>query len=428
MLTHRQDVQAMLSDYKYLQFIVDMDREFRNDPSYRSRSQLKILEGAARGERIIPFDDKYVVSSFFPPMPSPAFKTFLSGAANTETMFSDLSQGRRSAPLSTHVCITTRCQYRCEHCGATTPDKCSELSRDQWKKVFADLQDLGVAYFGISGGEPLLRRDLEEIIRSIDDRSTTLLFTNARALSPERAESLKESGLFYLAVSLDSPDEKEHNRFRRNPRAYEYALTGIENSSRAGLYTIVSAVVYKNLLTRDNLLQLFRTAGEHGAHEVRIHQPVPSGELSDTEEAEDIFYTPDDIKMLHDLQFEINELRLDLPKVSSFTFTEGPEKFGCGAGVMHSYISSTGELWPCDFVPASFGNVLEQPVAELYQKMNCAARAPRTECLARTAARQLQGKNLPLVGDEAVELCANCNSGQLPRFFADLKSGDMHAA
>lgn len=421
MLTHRQDVQRMLSDPSYLQFVVGMDRSLRSDPEYRSRNQVKILEGAARGERVIPFEDRYVVSSFFPPMPSRAFQTFLEGAKCKDKKYASLARGERSAPLSTHVCITTRCQYRCEHCGATTPDKCSELSLEQWQNVFADLQNLGVAYLGISGGEPLLRRDLEDIMGSIDDRSTTLLFTNGRALTPERAASLKAAGLFYLAVSLDSPDAQEHNRFRRNPRAYEHALTAIRNASEAGLYTMVSAVVLKRLLTRENLLQLFETAKQHGAQEVRIHQPVPSGELADPAEHTEIFYTPDDIKMLYDLQFEVNEGRPDLPKVSSFTYTEGPEKFGCGAGVMHSYISSTGELWPCDFVPASFGNVLEEPVADLYRKMNCAAQSPRTKCLARSVAKQLRGKNLPLVGDEAADLCAGCSGGELPRFFNDLK-------
>lgn len=411
----------MLGDAEYLKFIVEMDRELRSDPTYRSRDQQRILEGAARGERVIPFEDKYVVSSFFPPMPSAAFKTFLAGAQNKGQKYSDLSHGRRSAPLSTHVCITTRCQYRCEHCGATTPDRCSELSLEQWQRVLADLQDLGVAYIGISGGEPLLRRDLEQILASIDERSTTLMFTNGRALTPERAASLKESGLFYLAVSLDSPDPQEHNRFRRNPRAYEHALAGIGNSSRAGLYTIVSAVVLKRLLTRENLLNLFRKAGEQGAQEVRIHQPVPSGELADCRDHAEIFYTPDDIKMLHDLQFEVNEDHPELPKVSSFTYTEGAEKFGCGAGVMHSYISSTGDLWPCDFVPASFGNVLEESVADLYQKMNAAAKSPRTTCLARSVARQLKGKALPLAADEAADLCAGCSGGDLPRFFNELR-------
>ncbi|WP_425400449.1 hypothetical protein [Aeoliella sp.] len=131
MLTHRQDVQRMLSDPSYLQFVVDMDRSLRSDPEYRSRNQVKILEGAARGERVIPFEDKYVVSSFFPPMPSRAFQTFLEGAKCKDKKYASLARGERSAPLSTHVCITTRCQYRCEHCGATTPDKCSELSLEQ---------------------------------------------------------------------------------------------------------------------------------------------------------------------------------------------------------------------------------------------------------------------------------------------------------
>ena len=421
MFGDRPDVRGMLSDPGYIEFVIELDRRLRSDPDYSPRKQARILEGAARGERVVPFGDKFVVSSFLPPVPSRSFTTFLEGCKRKDTAFGDLAHARRRAPLSTHVCITTRCQYRCEHCGATTPDHNSELSRDQWIKVFGDLQDLGVAYFGISGGEPLMRDDLEEILSAIDDRSATLLFTNGRALTPERAASLKESGLFYLAVSLDSPDPDEHNRFRRNPRAFEHATSAIKNSARAGLYTMVSAVVLKRHLTRDNLLRLFELATCHGAHEVRIHQPVPCGELLDAAEAETIYYKPEDIRMLHELQFEVNRHRPGLPKVSSFTFTEGPEKFGCGAGVMHSYISSTGDLWPCDFVPVSFGNVLEKPVAELYGQMNEAAGQPRACCMARVVAGQLHGHDLPLGPEEACRLCAETRDDTLPRFFTDLQ-------
>ena len=223
-------------------------------------------------------------------------------------------------------------------------------------------------------------------------------------------------------MSLDSPDEAEHNRFRRNPRAFEHALTGIEHSAAAGLYTMVSSVVLKRHLSRQYLLRLLELAKNHGAHEVRIHQPVPSGELIDPEDRDQIFYNDADKELIHQLQFEVNDSRPDLPKMSSFTYTEGPDKFGCGAGVIHSYISVKGDLWPCDFAPISFGNVLEESVRDIYARMSAAAAGPRRFCLARRISNQLHGQILPLAPEQAKQMCIECRDSCYPKFFSDLQA------
>ena len=414
-------LQAMYCDPAYHAFIAEIDELFRGDPGYRARKLRTILEGAARGERIIRFEDRYVVSSFVPPVPSPAFLNFLTGGVDRDRLFSDLAYARRSAPLSAHVCITCRCSYRCEHCGWTVLDRQSELTTAEWIRVIGDMQDLGVAMIVFSGGEPLMRDDMEEIIASMDDRSSTLLFTNGRYLTPERARALKQSGLFTLAVSLDSPDAAEHNRIRRNPRAFEHALDAIRNASEAGLYTVVSSVVYARDLHEENLHRIFRLARDHGAHEVRIHRPIPRGELSD-QPKEGVFHTQEDTERLIRIQFAANEALDEFPKVSSFPYTEGPCKFGCGAGVTHSYITSTGDLWPCDFVPLRFGNVLHEDLGELYGRMIAAAGIPRNRCLASCIAGRLRGKDIPLDLDESVELCQACRSDTYPQFFSDLQA------
>ena len=266
-----------------------------------------------------------------------------------------------------------------------------------------------------------MRDDMEEIIGVLDDRSTTLLFTNGERLTRQRARSLKRNGLFILAVSLDSPRPQEQNRIRRNPNAFSAAVEAIRNASEAGLYTLVSSVVYKRDLDDENLLSLFRLAKEHGAHEVRIHHAVPRGRLAESDEAEGIFCTKEDLSRLFRTQFIVNRTRHDLPKVSCFPYTESPCKFGCGAGVLHSYITSTGELWPCDFVPLSFGNVLKEDPKDVYGRMLSAAGIPRGCCMARTIAGDLHGRELPLPRAEAVELCRACRWETYPRFFRDLQ-------
>lgn len=56
-------------------------------------------------------------------------------------------------------------------------------------------------------------------------------------------------------------------------------------------------------------------------------------------------------------------------KISCDPYTEGISKFGCGAGLFHSYIDSNGDLYPCDFLPLSFGNSVKETLPEIWLKM-----------------------------------------------------------
>lgn len=263
------------------------------------------------------------------------------------------------------MAVTERCPYKCPHCSARFGKADRDLSTEQWLQIIGALQDLGTATIGITGGEPLIRDDIEQLIEAIDDRSTTILFTNGKDLSPDRAKSLKRSGLFILAVSLDSMHEETHNEIRGHSRAFENALRAIRHGRQAGLYTVVQSLVQKSEVTRKDLF--------------------------------------------------------GFPKVSSFPYTEGPEKFGCGAGIMHSYITSRGEMTPCDFVPVSFGNVLKEDIRGIYQRMNQAMGGMHMSCVSMQIAEHLQGKALPVNGDEAVRICRAVATNSYPRFFRELQ-------
>jgi MoaA/NifB/PqqE/SkfB family radical SAM enzyme len=401
-------MEEMRSDERYFRFVVQLGQLLRKDPEFSARELTKIFDAAARGERVVKFKDQYVVSSWVPPIPSEAFLTFIRGGLSEETLFSDLAHGRRSAPLSAHLCITARCMYRCDHCGATTPDRNAELTKDQWIRVMAQLQDLGVAFIGISGGEPLLRDDLEEIIASIDDRSTTLMFTNGYGYTLERARSIKEAGLFYSAISLDSPYPEEHNRVRRNSKAFDRAMVAIHNSLEAELYTMISTVVFRRDLTEQRLDDLYRLATKNGVHEVRIHQPIPRGELAEPEMADQVFWKTEDVDRWLDMQEAANQAHDGL-KVSSFPYTEGPRKFGCNAGLLHLYISASGDVWPCDFIPLTFGNVVQEDVKDIYRRLQAETGITRQRCWAKRVAARLLGRELPLGPDDSTEFCQGCD-------------------
>jgi len=415
-------VVRMYLDLNYLRFARRFERTLRRDPSYGLVESLRLFFGATRGEKITRFNDRYLISSYLPPIPSEAFMTFLHGAKSRQHLFSDLAWAQRAAPLSTHVCITERCQYDCVHCSAKQLKRGRELSTSQWIDVMARLQDLGTAYIGISGGEPLMREDMEEIVRSVDDRSIVVLFSNGKSLSAERAVSLKQSGLFGLAVSLDSADPDKHNRMRGDRNAFEAAVKAIRHSSEAGLYTMVQAVVAKNELSKDNLFRLFKLVKRAGGHEVRIHEPLPCGGLLHTGNGDGMFYSEQDRRRLFRIQFAANRRLTGFPRISSLPYTEHRDKFGCGAGTLHSYISSSGDFCPCDFVPVSFGNVLKEDMADVYNRMSGAVGAPKSICWGIGIAPNLRGKSLPLEPGETLDLCRLHTNREYPRFFKNLQT------
>jgi hypothetical protein len=100
--------------------------------------------------------------------------------------------------------------------------------------------------------------------------------------------------------------------------------------------------------------------------------------------------------------------------VSSFPYTEGPRKFGCNAGLLHLYISATGDVWPCDFIPLTFGNVLHEDIRDIYARMQAHVDTPRRRCWAKPVAHALGSRLLPLATEDSVEFCEGCDAA--PRF------------
>jgi len=416
-------VTRMLLDPRFIRFLYQLHRQFTTDGRVRLRAYTKSLFALARGERIRRFQGQYLISSFVPPLPSRAFVRFLEGTARDEAdgdLMENLSRLRRTAPLSTYLSVTERCTYKCPHCSARFGKPNRDLTTAQWIEIVQAVQELGTAYIGITGGEPLLRDDLEQILSAIDDRSTTILFTNGRELSLARARSLQRSGLFVLAVSLDSPHEQKHNEIRGHPQAFAKALAAIRHARQAGLYTVVQSVVSKSDLSHETLFGLFRLVKKHGTHEIRLHQPALAGSLLDNQKADDVLFSDQDRQKLFAIQFDANRRFFGLPKVSSFPYTEGPDKFGCCAGILHSYVTSQGELTPCDFLPVSFGNVLTENVTDLYARMRDAMGGAHLSCVAMRMGELLRGRELPVRGRDAEEICRSVAANEHPRFYQEI--------
>ncbi|WP_255151255.1 TIGR04347 family pseudo-SAM/SPASM protein [Halorarius halobius] len=146
--------------------------------------------------------------------------------------------------------LTKQCNLYCDHCYAAADTDCApgELSTAEGKRLLDDLAAYGVPVVLFSGGEPLVRDDLAELVAYASDRGVRpVLSTNGTLLTPERVETLKAAGLAYAGVSVDGLAARNDD-FRGQQGAFDAAVRGIETCLDAGLktglrYTITEATL-----------------------------------------------------------------------------------------------------------------------------------------------------------------------------------------
>lgn len=413
----------MALDKRVMRSLYSMYNILREDKNFDSRKYMRMISNILKGEKIVKFEDQYVLSAFLPPFPSQAFLTNLKAVVSPDNIFTQQIYAKRSAPISMYLCLTHRCPNNCLYCSAKNRNGETDLTTKEWVKVIRDLQEMGTSIIGLTGGEPMVREGIFEILGAIDSRSTAILFTSGFNLTLEKAKELKKNGLFSIGISLDSYDKEKHNANRKSQHAFDYALGALQNARKAGLYTMAQTVIMKEDVHEENLFKLFQLAKDNGAHEVKILEPILSGNLLTAQNLDKILYDDASRKRLIEIQHKANR-KSGFPKITTFAYTESEEKYGCGAGTQHSYISGDGHLYPCDFVPMSFGSVREKSIKELWKEMNEIIGIPKIGCFAQQINRQVYENaegNLPLKKEEAIHICRENRSHRFPKYYRDLQ-------
>jgi len=177
------------------------------------------------------------------------------------------------------ISITDRCNFRCFYCmpreAMEWQPKSEILSYEEIVRLTEIFVELGITKLRVTGGEPMLRRDLETLIArlgSIDRVEDLALTTNAHFLAG-RARGLREAGLKRITISLDSltPDRFALLTGRKN---FSDVLTGIDAAIEAGLHPVkVNCVVIRHI-NDDQVLDFARFAREKGI-QVRFIEFMP---------------------------------------------------------------------------------------------------------------------------------------------------------
>jgi len=131
------------------------------------------------------------------------------------------------------ISITSRCNLNCFYCHREGYDASNELTPDEIAEIAKAFKELGVEKLKITGGEPLVRQDIVEIIGKLPEFKEISMTTNGIRLS-EMAHDLKKAGLDRVNVSLDTLDEKKYSYATRGGRIKK-VISGIESAVDAGL-------------------------------------------------------------------------------------------------------------------------------------------------------------------------------------------------
>ncbi len=350
-------------------------------------------------EKAIAFGDRFVVNTHFPPYPSAAFDQLVS-------QFAGLGNAAERRLYSVTLAVTNRCPFHCWHCYNAGRSQ-AEVNTAGLSALAHQLQDLGAVMVTLTGGEPLLREDLPDILRAFDSRSCLILGTTGEGLSAERAQALQKAGLFAVGISLDSDLEAEHDRLRGRPGAFRTALAGLKTARESGLYPYVVSVATREFLDRSRFMPFLRFAAAAGALEVHLLEPCATGNLAGRT---DVLLSGSERRRIFEYQAEVAADDA-LPVLSSFAYLEAPEAFGCGAGLTHMYVDGSGEVCPCNLVPLSFGNLTREPFDQILNRMGKFFERPRASCVGRMLVSHFPHAGLPAPPQLTEEIC----SRHLPR-------------
>jgi radical SAM protein with 4Fe4S-binding SPASM domain len=286
--------------------------------------------------------------------------------------------------------LTYRCNLACEHCyldaggkpevaDAAFADR-SELTTQQCREVIDQLADFAPECLTIlTGGEPLLRRDILDIVGHAHARGLWVVVgTNGVKVTEHLARVLLEAGVRGMSLSLDALDPAAHDAFRRVRGAWQNTVEGAKVLHRVGLPFIVQTTV-----ARHNAAELPAIAAfarhELGAKVWNLYFLVPTGRgtfVSDLSPAEydGILAGLSAIRATHAGAMVVNAkcaphhvrhlLAEDATSSLSRTYDGGAG--GCPAGTHYMGIRPNGDVTPCPYLPVFGGNLRQVSLAEVW--------------------------------------------------------------
>ncbi len=185
------------------------------------------------------------------------------------------------APLQVDLNLTNKCNLNCDYCYASANERIKsseELRKGEFFSLFKEFSEMGVLKVSFSGGEPLLRKDIKEIILlSKDFPFATILLTNGTLISEEIAKAIKKAKISLVNVSLEGPKAEIHDKIR-GKNSFNEALQGIKILREKNITFSIGTTF--NSLNANYILEMVDFATKLGAKLFAVQILCPVGHIN----------------------------------------------------------------------------------------------------------------------------------------------------
>ena len=268
---------------------------------------------------------------------------------------------------------TNACNMYCDHCYRDAGCKAEEeLSTAEAKTLLEQITRAGFKIMIFSGGEPLMRPDIVELVAYAASLGLRPVFgTNGTLITLEMAQKLKAAGAMGMGISLDSMDREKHNKFRKFPGAWEGAVQGMRNCRAAGLpFQIHTTVMEWNNHELEDLTDFAVAEGAVAHHFFFL---VPTGRAK-TIEAESLRAEAYEDTLMRIMKKQ-QEVEIELKPTCAPQFLRIAAQMGlktrfrrgCLAGTAYCIISPRGKVQPCAYLNMELGDVRQTPFDEIWK-------------------------------------------------------------
>ncbi len=290
--------------------------------------------------------------------------------------------------------LTRSCTLACQHCRAKAMRKRnpSELSTDEAFKLLGEIEEFGRPLLVLTGGDPLQRPDLFEIIAEARRRGFTVAITPSGTPLMTRSivQRLKESGVERLAISIDGPDRQTHDTFRRVPGSFDLSMNIVNWAREFDLPLQINTTICRHNVSRfEDMASMVET---FNAALWSVFFLVPTGRATQNmqispEEAEIVLKKM--ARLAATAGFDVKSTAAPHFRRVLIEFVSSAEEGsplelhrlgpGLRLGALRSYqsvndgkgimfISDTGDIYPSGFLPLSAGNVKNDNVVSVYRE------------------------------------------------------------
>lgn len=266
--------------------------------------------------------------------------------------------------LSAEIFFESCCNFKCWHCSSTEyteKKKDVHLSLEQLELIIKKLKRVNALAIAYVGGEPTVRKDLPDIIRMTNNyKILPAIITNAFLLTPEKVDELFAAGLANIGFSIQSMNEQTHDKMVQKTGAFRHLMKIIQYCLEKRYTISLCAVPTNENLANGDFEELMEFAKKRDIR-VNVNLPAPVGMLLDIHS---VMLSEESIRLLQEKYFPEESFLPD------FKQNNARGKIYCPMGEKVIYILPDGEVCPCTFVQISYGNVLEEPLLTILNKLD----------------------------------------------------------